>query len=320
MLLKKNKIALIFFLIFIIILPHFLNLFKGGAYYVAILIPVGIFSLTAIGLILLFGFAGQVSLGHAGFMCIGAYSSVFVSNKLGYSPAIGFIIGIAVSSLIGFIISKPILKLKGHYLAMATLGIGIIIEIIFRELRYFGGGEGISCSDLKVFNFNFNDTKHKELSFFYLVWIINFIAITMSINFIQSKAGRALKALHINEIAAKSLGIDVTRYKTFIFTLSAAFAAVSGSLIAHYNSYVLPFSFDLHISIKLICIVILGGSMNICGAPLGAFILLLLPELMGKFDEYEGIVYGGIIILTMIFLPQGLISLFYKKIRVKRAE
>ncbi|MBP7653430.1 branched-chain amino acid ABC transporter permease [Candidatus Dependentiae bacterium] len=313
--LRKEKKGLFLFFIIIIILPFILNKFQAGGYYLGVLVPIGLFSLAAIGLNLLIGFAGQISLGHAGFMSAGAYSSVYICSKLGYSAVYGLILSIIVNGILAYIISKPILKLKGHYLAMATLGIGIIIHIIFRELMYFGGGEGISVPELKIGSFNFNDYKIKEISYFYLSWSMTFFSLLLSINFINSKSGRALKAIHLNEIAANALGINVASYKTFIFVYSAILAGIAGSLIAHYNAYILPSTFDLHTSIKLVSMVILGGVMNIWGAILGAFIIMILPELLGKFDEYEGLIYGGIIILTMIFFPEGLIFLIKKCVK-----
>jgi len=319
MITKNNFYSLSIFFIITCILPLILDSFKAGGYYIGVLIPIGVFSLAAIGLNLLIGFAGQISLGHAGFMCLGAYSSAFICAKLGQSPALGIALGIAVNCLLSYAISKPILKLKGNYLAMATLGIGIIIQIIFREYMYFGGGEGIAVPNLKIFGFDFNEYRTKELSYYYLIWSINFIVLILSFNFINSKAGRALKALHINELAAQSLGVNISAYKTFIFVCSAVIAGISGSIIAHYNSYLLPFNFDLHTSIKLVSMVVLGGIMNLWGSIIGAFALMILPELLGKFDEYEGLIYGGVIVITMIFLPDRLISLFSARKRVSGA-
>ncbi|HPP88670.1 MAG TPA: branched-chain amino acid ABC transporter permease [bacterium] len=309
MITKKDTFQLSFFFIIMFFLPVILNSFQGGGYYIGIFVPIGFFTLTALGLNLLIGFAGQISLGHAGFMTIGAYSSVYICNKLGYSALYGFALSILLNFIIGFLISKPILKLKGHYLAMATLGIGLIIQIISREFMYFGGGEGISLPDLKIFDFNFNDFKHKEFAYYYLVWLLNFCVLKLSLNFINSKAGRALKALHINELAAQSLGINVTAYKTFIFVFSTILAGISGSIAAHYNSYILPTTFDLHTSIKLVTMVILGGTLNIWGTLFGVFILMIIPELLGKFDEYEGIVLGAVLIVILLFLPDGLTSI-----------
>ncbi|HPN32451.1 MAG TPA: branched-chain amino acid ABC transporter permease [bacterium] len=314
--LYREKKGLLFFFLIIGLIPLFLNKFQAGGYYIGVLTPIGLYSLAAVGLNLLIGFAGQISLGHAGFMSIGAYSSVYVCAKLGYPAIYGIALSIIINCILAYLISKPILKLKGHYLAMATLGVGVIINIVFREFMYFGGGEGISVPDLKIFSFNFNDYKIKEIAYFYLAWSLTLASLVLSINFINSKAGRALRALHLNEIAAAALGINVSSYKTFIFVYSAVLAGISGSITAHYNSYILPSTFDLHTSIKLVSMVILGGVMDVKGAILGAFIITILPELLGKFDEYEGLVYGGIIIAALIFFPNGLISLI-KKINAK---
>ncbi len=309
MITRKDTVHLSIFFVAAAVLPQLLKNIEGGGYYIGVMIPVGLFTLAAVGLNLLIGFAGQISLGHAGFMSIGAYSSVYICNKLGYPALTGFALALLLNFAVAYIISKPVLKLKGHYLAMATLGIGVIILIVCREVMYFGGGEGIAVPDMIIFNFNFNDYAHKEIAYYYLIWFINFCVLKISINFINSKAGRALKALHINEPAAQALGINVPAYKTFIFVYSAMLAGLAGSINAHYNSYVLPSTFDLHTSIKLVSMVILGGTMNIWGALIGVFILMILPELLGKFDEYEGLIYGGVIILTMLFLPDGITSL-----------
>jgi branched-chain amino acid transport system permease protein len=320
MILKTEKKQLIIFGVILLIVPIILLNLHGGLYYLGILIPIGIYSLTAIGLSLLIGFAGQISLGHAAFMAIGAYSSALISNKLGYHPVLGILLSILLNIIIGYIISKPILKLKGHYLAMATLGVGIIFHILFREANYLGAGEGISIPDLKIFGHNFNEYSHKEMSYYYLVWTINFIIIILTLNFINSKVGRALKALHINELAAQSLGINCAKYKTFVFMFSSVLAGISGSLLAHYNSYILPSNFDFYTSIKIVSMVILGGVTSVWGAVLGCFLLMILPEFLGEFDEVEHLIYGGVIVSVMIFFPEGLMSLFKKLNKINKVN
>jgi len=198
----------------------------------------------------------------------------------------------------------PTLKLHGHYLAMATLGFGIIVYIVFNETTWLTGGPSgfVGIPRLSLLGFTFES----DLSYYYLVGLVLALVLLLSANLIDSRMGRALRAIHTSERAAQAAGIDIARYKLFIFVLSAAYAGVAGVLYAHYLMFVAPSSFGFMFSVLLIVMVVLGGMANIWGAVAGAVFLTVLPEFLRAFHEIEIVLYGLILVLCMIFLPEGL--------------
>jgi len=274
-------------------------------HYTDIMVFAGIYCLITIGLSLLMGYAGQISIGHAAFFGIGAYISAILTATYGLNPWACMLVAMFITALIALLVGTPSLKLKGHYLAMATLAFGIIIFIIFNEeAEWTGGPDGMSgIPGLSLFGFEF-DTVEK---YFYLVWCFVFAAFIFTANIIQSGTGRALRAIHTSELAASAMGVDVSRFKILIFVYSAVLASVAGSLYAHYINFVNPSTFDLFFSIKLLIMIALGGMHNIWGAIIGAGLITFLSyEWLHFFEEFEVIVYGAILLLVTIFLPQGL--------------
>jgi len=274
-------------------------------YQAKILIFVGINAILAMGLCLLMGYAGQISLGHAAFYGIGAYASAIMTTKYGFSVWLGFLAAILLSGLIALLIGMPSLRLKGHYLAMATLGFGEIITVLFVETDTLTGGpEGIvSIPPISIGKFIFTTSQH----YYYLVWGIAILLFVIALNIIHSRVGRALRALHGSEIAAQAMGVNTSKYKIQIFVLSAVYAGIAGSLYAHLVNFINPTPFTLTYSIVLVTIVVIGGMSSIWGAVAGSFVLTLLPEYLRAFQEYNLIIYALILVLTMIFMPQGLV-------------
>jgi branched-chain amino acid transport system permease protein len=265
----------------------------------------GIYSLITIGLSLLMGYAGQISVGHAAFYGIGAYVSGILTARYGLNPWICMLAGVSVTGAVALMVGAPCLKLKGHYLAMATLAFGIIIFIVFNEeAEWTGGPDGMSgIPGLSIFGFEF-DTVEK---YFYLVWGFVFAAFIFSVNIIQSGAGRALRAIHSSETAANAMGVNVSGYKILVFVYSAVLASLAGSLYAHYLNFINPATFDLFFSIKLLIMISLGGMHSLWGAVIGAGIITFLNyEWLHYFEEFEVIVYGAILLVVVIFLPDGL--------------
>lgn len=273
-------------------------------YYISILILSGITAIVVVGLNLLLGFAGQISLGHAAFFGISAYTSAILTTNYGFPVLAGLIIGIILSSLVALLIGMPALKLKALSLAMATLGFGLIVYIFFNEaLSLTGGPSGfVGIPRFNVLGYEF----YSDLSYYYLVAGCLTVVLIISLNLINSRAGRALKAIHSSENAARVMGINVHRYKLFIFVLSAVFAALAGGLYAHYLSFVAPSSFGFHASLQLIVMSILGGMSSVWGGVIGALFLTSMPEFLRVYEELETILYGLILILCMMFMPQGL--------------
>lgn len=301
----KEKREIIIFLIFalaVLITPLFLR----GSYFLNVLVFVGINTMLAVALNLLLGYAGQISLGHAAFFGLGAYISGILTTRFGLDPWFALVIAAGASGLLAFIIGFPILKLKGHYLAMATLGFGIIMFIIFNETVDLTGGpsglSGIPSIHISSFIFD-NDWRN-----YYLIWIFTLIVMLLSINLSQSRIGRALRAIHDSEVAARVMGVNARILKVQVFTVSAVISAIAGSLYAHTMTFISPASFGFNFSVELVTMVIIGGLGSIYGSFLGAAILTMLPEFLRVLHDFDIIVYGLMLIIMTMYMPGGLIS------------
>ncbi len=275
-------------------------------YYISILILSGITAIGVVGLNLLLGYAGQISLGHAAFYGISAYSSAILTTNYGFPVPAGIGIGVILSALVAFLIGMPALKLRALSLAMATLGFGLIIYIFLNEtITLTGGPSGfVGIPRFNILGYEF----YSDLSYYYLVVGTLTVVLIISLNLINSRTGRALKAIHSSENAARVMGINVHRCKLFVFVLSAVFAAVAGGLYAHYLSFVAPSSFGFHFSLQLIVMAILGGMSSVWGGVIGALFLTSMPEFLRMYEELETILYGLILILCMMFMPKGLVG------------
>jgi len=291
-------------LIFAAILLFTPLLFEGG-YILNVLVFVGIHTILAVGLNLLLGYAGQISLGHAAFFGLGAYISGILTATYAINPWLAMIIAAVTVGVMAFIVGFPILKLKGHYLAMATLGLGIIIYITFNEaVDLTGGPSGLSgIPNLSLGQLVFDN----DLKNYYLIWTFTLATMLLSINLANSRIGRALRAIHDSEIAARVMGVNARLLKVQIFALSAIISALAGSLYAHTMTFVSPTSFGFNFSVELVTMVIIGGLGSIYGSFLGAALLTLLPELLRAFQDYDIVIYGLVLILMTMFMPGGLV-------------
>lgn len=298
---KRELLKFLILAMLVAILPTLLS----GSYLVNVLIFVGIHTMLAVALNLLLGFAGQISLGHAGFFGLGAYASAILTTTYGVNPWIAMIAAAAAVSLLAFAIGFPILKLKGHYLAMATLGLGIIFFIIFNEaVDMTGGPSGFSgIPSLKIGSITFDN----DLKNYVLIWLFTLVTVLLSVNLANSRIGRALRAIHDSEVAARVMGVNSRLLKVQIFALSAGISTIAGSLYAHTMGFISPTSFGFNFSVELITMVIIGGLGSIYGSLIGAFILTILPEALRTFQDYDIIIYGLILILMTMFLPGGLV-------------
>jgi branched-chain amino acid transport system permease protein len=215
------------------------------------------------------------------------------------------VIAVIAVGIIAFVLGFPILKLKGHYLAMATLGMGIIVYIVFNEtIDITGGPSGLpGIPNLSICGIIFNT----DMKNYYLVWSFAIATILLSVNLSASRIGRALRAIHDSEVAARILGVNVRLLKVQIFTISGIFSALAGSLYAHTVQFISPASFGFNVSIELLTMVVIGGLGSIYGSFLGAAILTLLPELFRTFQDYDIVVYGIVLIVITMFMPGGLV-------------
>jgi branched-chain amino acid transport system permease protein len=282
--------------------------FFPSAYYFRVAALVFIFALAATGLNLLMGFAGQVSLGHAGFLGIGGYAVAIGPAYLGLPPWICIIGGGALSAAIAFLVGRPILQLKGHYLAVATLGFGLLIAIVLtNEAAWTGGPDGMSVQRLVLFNWSVRGSE----SWYWIAGGSFIVGATLAVNLVDSPTGRALRAIHDSEIASRVLGVDVARKKLAIFVISAVYASVAGSYLALFNGHVTPDISGFLRSIELVAMVVLGGMGSIAGSLVGAAVLVVLPQALTALHDYEHVVLGLLLMGFMIFLRQGIVpSLF----------
>ncbi len=308
---KKDFYPLLFVFLIIAIFPWLVG---GNEYYISILIFLGINGIITMGLSLLMGYTGQISLGHAGFFGLGAYSSGILTTQYSIHPLAAFLAGIFLSAIIAFLVGKPTLRLKGHYMAVATLGIGEILFIVFNELSPLTGGpSGLSG----IPTLTFMGYSLEGARYLYLVWGFVILLLLFSLNVINSRVGRALRAVHGSEIAANAMGVDASRYKVQVFVLSAVYASIAGSLYAHFVTFISPRSFSLMFSLLLLMMVVVGGAETIWGALLGATVLTLLPEYLRGLEDFEVLAYGGILMGVLLFMPQGILlgvrKLFEKK-------
>jgi branched-chain amino acid transport system permease protein len=312
-----------------------------SAFYLTQLTMAAYYCLLIIGLCVLMGYAGQISLGHAGFFAIGGYLSAALTSHdfsaagdtlflraldraglllhhqspygetlLSLQPWPACIIAVGVAILIAFVLGIPVLKLKGHYLAMATLGFGIIIYRIVLAAEFFGEADGIS--EVPSFQLLPGLTVSGDIASrvqnYYIAWGLLLFGLLLLLNLINSRTGRALRAIHGSEEAAEAIGIDTTRYKLYTFVISAAFAAVAGSFLTHFNGGIGPSEASVMKSVRYVAIVAVGGMANLWGA-MTMGILLNFMSLRGMFGSYDDAVFGSILILIMLFAPQGIMSL-----------
>ena len=312
-----NVIILVLVLALYILLSVLISANIINPYYSGILTMVCINVILAVSLNLATGFLGQLVLGHAGFMSVGAYSAALFTMYSGLPTVVSFplalLVGGIVAAAFGVIIGVPALRLKGDYLAILTLGFGEIIRVLILAMPFTGGAAGLSGIPL--------------LTTFTYVFIIAIITVAVIFAFIHSRHGRAVMAIREDEIAAEAAGIHTTYYKLLAFVLAAFFAGIAGGLYAHHIGVLDPSKFDFNYSVEILIMVVLGGMGSITGSIVAAIVLTLLPELLRGFSEYRMLIYSVILICVMLFKPSGLLgqhelslTKILNKFRGKKAE
>ena len=265
-----------------------------NSYYKGIITLALINIMIAVSLNLIVGFTGQLCLGHAGFMSIGAYVSAIVTQKLGMPFIVSIFIGAIIACIFAALIGYPTLKLTGDYFAITTLAFCEIIRIVIMNIDAVGGARGLTGIP-KVTNFS--------LAFLFMV-----ITVVVIYNIIHSSQGRAMLSVRENEIAAEAMGINAFKYKMMAFVIAAFFAGLAGGLYAHYMGYIQPISFDFNKSIDYLTFVVFGGMGSLSGSIIATIILTFLPELLRSMQEFRMILYPLALIILMIFRPQGLLG------------
>ena len=312
-----NVIILVLLLALYILLSVLISANIINPYYSGILTMVCINVILAVSLNLATGFLGQLVLGHAGFMSVGAYSAALFTMYSGLPTVVSFplalLVGGIVAAAFGVIIGVPALRLKGDYLAILTLGFGEIIRVLILAMPFTGGAAGLSGIPL--------------LTTFTYVFIIAIITVAVIFAFIHSRHGRAVIAIREDEIAAEAAGIHTTYYKLLAFVLAAFFAGIAGGLYAHHIGVLDPSKFDFNYSVEILIMVVLCGMGSITGSIVAAIVLTLLPELLRGFSEYRMLIYSVILICVMLFKPSGLLgqhelslTKILNKFRGKKAE
>ncbi len=276
---------------------------------------IAINAIIVLGLNLFIGFTGQISLGHAAFFGLGAYGSGIATVIFELPPWPAMILVAAIVAVIALLIGIPALRLSGHYLAMATLGLNFVFHIMLIQWdEVTGGPSGFSgIPYLAIGSFEFDD----EVRLHYLIWGITMIFLLLCLNLVRSGVGRGMAALAGDEIAAAALGVDTRTTKIKVFVLSAIMASLAGSLFAHTYSFVSPDSFDIFTATDFAIMVVIGGMGSIWGSLLGAGFMNMLPEWMDLFETYKDFVHGGILVLVLMFLPQGLVTGLLETIKVR---
>ena len=278
---------------------------------------IAIYVIVVLGLNLFIGFTGQISLGHAAFFAIGAYGSAIGTTTLGW-PAWPVMLLVALAAaVIALAVGLPALKLSGHYLAMATLGFNIVIYTLLVQWDGITGGPsgfaGIPSLSIGALVFDTETRIH------YLVWTFTMISLLASLNLVRSATGRGLAALAQDETAAAALGVNIRSAKVKVFILSAVLASLAGSLFAHCYAFVSPDSFNIFVSVDFVIMVVVGGMGSIWGTLFGAAFITLLPEWIEALDTYKDIIHGLILVLILLFLPQGLVTGITDAVRTRIA-
>jgi branched-chain amino acid transport system permease protein len=260
----------------------------------------------AIGLNLLTGNAGQISLCHSSFMAIGAYASTYLQTRIGISFWLSLPLGGFVAALFGLALGFPALRLRGFYLAVVTLGFLEMSTLFITELPSITGGvRGVSSPRPNLFGFVLSS----DLSFYYVVLAVMLATIWFAYSLVNSPTGRALNAIRNSEAAAQTLAVPLARIKLVVFMISAFLAGIGGGLFASLVGFIDPLEFGLTTSVRYIIIIVIGGLGSVAGSIVGAVVLTILPELLRDFKEYNELVFGALLLLSLIVIPHGLVSL-----------
>ncbi|MCC6193040.1 MAG: branched-chain amino acid ABC transporter permease [Burkholderiales bacterium] len=293
----------------IVLLPAVL----ANDYFYEVAILVAMNAIVCVGLNLLIGYAGQISLGHAAFFALGAYGTGILAARYGWPVWASIPASIAVVGVIALVVGRPTLRLKGHYLAMATLGLGVIVSIVLvTEDRITGGPDGMAVPPLALFGW----VVKGERTWYWIAGGALLAAVWLAQNLVASPVGRALRALHGSEVAAETSGIDSARYKLVVFVVSALFAATAGALTAHYGGFITPARASFMHSVELVIMVVFGGMASTFGAVVGAAVLTTLPQFLTVMKDYEMMTFGAVLMVTMALFPRGVVPTLAQRLRV----
>lgn len=296
----KDRLAWLVVTALLIVMP----VAVGKGYYLNVMNFIGIYSIVAVGLCLLVGYGGQLSISHSAFFAIGAYSSAVLCVRLHLHPLLTLAISQVLSALAAWGIGAVVLRLKGHYLAIATLSFTIIVETVIKEMtKVTGGLNGLSgIPAIAVGKFVIDS----DWRFYFVVWPVAMVLLLFALNLVDSRMGRVFRAIREGEDIARLFGADVRKYKIKLFVLSSVYASLAGSLYAHFVTFISPDAGSIMFAIEMILIIALGGYTLVWGAVIGVFALTLLNEYLAIFAEFKRVIYGAVLILIIMFFPNGL--------------
>jgi branched-chain amino acid transport system permease protein len=270
---------------------------------------IAINALVVLGLNLLIGAAGQISLGHAAFYGMGAYLSAIASTTWHWPLWLALLFALVLVALTGFLLAVPTLRLEGHYLVMATLGFNIIVNILMNQLEPLTGGPsglpgipGLALGPVVL---------SSDRGFYYFIWGLFLALFAFTLNLTDSRLGRALQAIHEKDLTAQALGVPSHRYKILVFVLSALYAAMAGFCYAHYVTFISPKTFDIFYSVQVVTMVAVGGMGSLWGGLAGTALLTCLPELLQRLEDLHVLLYGLILMGVLVYCPQGLVPALY---------
>jgi branched-chain amino acid transport system permease protein len=304
-----GRIALVL-LVLVAVLVQFVP-----SYYTGLLTQVGLYALVTIGLNLFMGYAGQVSLGQAAFMGIGAYTSATLAVKAGVTPWLGLVAGAVVAAFVAYVLSFVALRLRENLLALATLALGIVINVVFNEWDFIGGSSGIK----DIPNFAIGAFTFDQRAYAVLAWAFVAAGIWFAGNLVRSNFGRALIAISAGELGAQALGVDSERLKRQTFVLSAVYAGVAGAVYASSFSYIDPTSFSFLLSVNFVLMSVIGGIRSLWGGVIGALVVVALGQILQNVvpvvlpsarGDFQSFFLGAILIAMLILLPRGITSRF----------
>ncbi|HJP20264.1 MAG: branched-chain amino acid ABC transporter permease [Alphaproteobacteria bacterium] len=277
----------------------------GDGFYLNVLNFVALYAMVAVGLCLLVGYGGQLSISHSAFFAIGAYASAILALRWGWHPWLAVAGAQLVSAMVAWGIGAVVLRLKGHYLAIATLSFTIIVGVLIKELPSLTGGlQGLgSIPPLAFGGFEIDD----DWRFYYVVWPLLLALLLFALNLVDSRLGRAFRAIKEGEDIARLFAVDIKRYKIKLFVLSSVFASLAGSLFAHFVSFISPSAASVMFAIDIILVLAFGGFTMIWGAMLGVLALTYLNEYLAVFADYKRAIYGLALVVIMLFFPHGLL-------------
>jgi len=305
---KSNVLLISFFIPLTLILPLFIK----SSFFIHMLIMSFINAILAIGLNFILGFIGEKSLGHAAFYGLGAYTTAILSTKFNLSDWRSLLISLLVTAIGALIIGFPSLRLRGPYFSIVTLGFVLILQLFISNGGVLTGGPtGLpGVKRLEIYNpFNNNViVLSTDISYYYLITISFWFCFLISILLVSSKIGRAWTAIRENLDLAESIGINSFKYKLIAFLTGAIMAGLAGSIYAHYFSFVSPKLFDTFVNINIVTMVIIGGEGTILGPVIGAFLITILPEILRFAEELRILIFGFILLITIIFAPKGIVG------------